>query len=353
MNFRRIGVLLKKDIRYGAANYFIIFAVVAPLLFTLVINLVFGTIFSGKPKLGLYDHGDSQVAIALSQMKSIGSQWYDSESEVREGVEAGKCDMGLILEADFDAKLREGRESKLVIYVWGESLIKHRAMIGSAIIHQIRSKTGSTLPIDVKTVVLGDSASVSIRERLLPMVVLLSIFIAGFVIPATSLVIEKEKRTAGALLTTPATVTELYFTKGLLGFFLSIVMGIGILALNQGFGPQPGLAVLILSLGAVMAVCVGLIVGSLINNIATMYTTVKLLGFFLYGPGIVKLFPKIPAWIGKLFPSYYVMNPIMELTQYNRGWSMIRTDVVILFFLDVIFIFITGFVAKHTKQMDA
>jgi len=210
-----------------------------------------------------------------------------------------------------------------------------------------------SLPVELETIALGDESAIPFKERMLPLVVLLSIFIAGFVIPATSLVEEKEKRTAGAILTTPATLADVYVTKGLIGFLLSMFMGTAILALNQGFGLQPGLTLLILALGGILACCVGLITGSFINDFATMYTVVKMMGIILYGPGIVSLFPKLPQWIGKCFPTYYVMNPIMAITLHNGNWPVIRTDVFILMGIILLMIIATGFIARRTQQMEA
>ena len=353
MNIRHIGILLGKEFRYGMTNYFFIFALIAPLLFTLVINLVFGTLLSGKPKLGIYDRGSSRVTGALGDMTSIRVKTFSSEESLKQAVASGKRDVGVVFETDFDERIKSGSKTRLTLYIWGESLLKDRAIIGSAIMHQVRPLSGAGLPVTIETVSLGDENAVSLKERMLPLVVLLSVFIAGFVIPSTSLVEEKEKRTAGAVLSTPVTVTELYLTKGLVGFVLSLFMGTSILALNQGFGTQPHLTMLILMLGAVMAACVGLMTGSLVGNIATMYTVIKMLGLVLYGPGIVALFPGLPTWIGKIFPTYYVMHPVMQISLHQAGWPDIRNEICILIGILVIMIAATGLIASRTRQMEA
>ena len=67
----------------------------------------------------------------------------------------------------------------------------------------IREVAGSPAPIDVETITVGEGESVPIVSRLLPLIVLMAVLIAGALTPATSLVEEKEKRTLTALLVTP------------------------------------------------------------------------------------------------------------------------------------------------------
>jgi hypothetical protein len=49
MSLRRIAILFARELRASAGNFLMIFAVVVPLVFTLLINLIFGDLFAGKP----------------------------------------------------------------------------------------------------------------------------------------------------------------------------------------------------------------------------------------------------------------------------------------------------------------
>jgi ABC-2 type transport system permease protein len=163
-------------------------------------------------------------------------------------------------------------------------------------------------------------------------------------------VYEKERRTIGAVLTTPATQTDVLVSKGLMGMSISVGMGIVTLALNQAFNEQIGLLVPILILGAVMACSVGLIVGALMRTVASTYTAIKSLNFAVYAPALVTMFPQIPAWIGKIFPTYYVMHPIMELARGGGDWSTISRDVYILIVIDIAFIAAVIALGRTTRQ---
>jgi len=152
---------------------------------------------------------------------------------------------------------------------------------------------------------------------------------------------EKQKRTIEAVLATPATQSDIFISKGLMGIMVSIVMGIAVLILNHAFNAQLGLIILILLLGA------------FIKDTASLFSAIKGLGIILYGPGIVYIFPQIPQWIGKFFPTYYVINPIMEITQKGGSWSTVNLDIFILIGITAVFCTIVGVIANKTRQQEA
>lgn len=353
MSIRRIAVLLKKEFKYGSRSYFFIFAIVAPIVFTLFVNLIFGSLFAGKPKLGILDHGDSRIVDSLRNMESIDLEEYESETELKAAVESGARDVGIVLQENFDSLIKNGESTRLTAYIWGESLLKDRAIAGTAVVSKIRDISGKKVPVDIITVSLGNEDAIPWKERFLPTIVLMAIFISGFAVPGTSLVNEKEKRTIGAVLITPVTQYEIFISKGLIGVIVSIMMGILILVLNQAFNAQLGLIILILLLGAILAGCIGLLIGAFMKDIASMYSVIKGLGAILYGPGIVAMFPQIPQWIGKLFPTYYVINPIMEIARKGGSWSTVKLDVFILIGIIAIFFAIVGVIANKTSQQIA
>ena len=352
MSIRRIGVLLRKELRYGFKSYIVIFAIVAPLIFTIFVNLLFGSLFSGKPKLGVTSQGHSQIVESLRNMESVDLKEYSSEIELKDAVETGARDVGVVLGEDFDSTIRRGELTRLTVYVWGESLLKDRAIIESAILYQIRDVSGEKAPVEITPISLGDAKSIPLKDRLLPLIVLMAIFISGFAIPSASLVDEKQKRTIGAVMSTPATQGDIFVSKGLMGIVVSLIMGILILVLNQAFNAHLSLIILILSLAAIMASCLGLIIGAFIKDTASLYSVIKGLGLVIYGPGIIKIFPQIPERVGKLFPTYYVINPIMEITREGGGWSTVSLDVYILIGIIAVFIVVVGVIIKNTRQQE-
>lgn len=331
MNMRRLVVLFRKDLIYGSRNIVFVFALVLPLVLSLVIGLLFGTLFNEKPKLGLVDTESSQLGAALQASEFLIVQRYDSEDALLSDLNSGAVEMGLVLPAGFDAAMQSGTVSDLTFFVWGQSLIKNRTTISAAVTDALVSLTGHETPITVNTVPVGDRAIVTWQERLLPLVVLMSVVIGGVMVPASSMVDEKQRRTLRALTTTPMTMAEVFLTKGLMGVLLAIFSGVAILTLNGGWGSQPALLLLVLALGGTLAAAFGVFLGARVKDITTLFATLKSMGILLYAPGIIGLFPEnIPQWIARIFPTYYIMQPVLDISQKGAGLADIAFDLLIL-----------------------
>ena len=340
MSPRRVGILLAKEFLYGSRSYMFIFSIVGPIVISVVISLALGTWLADTPKMGIYDEGDSQFVVMVQGLDSIESHEYDSVNALKQAVEDGKIDMGIILPSGFDDDVTQGKPAEIKAYIWGESLAKSRAIIGITISDTIRELAGQETPVEINTTILGEGASIPWNDRLLPFIVLVAIFLGGLMLPATSLATEKEKRTLPALTVTPVSLSDVFLAKGLLGFILSVFMGILILILNQAFGSQPLLLILVLVFGAIMAAELGMLLGAFVKDFATLFTIWKTAGIILFAPVFVFLFPQIPEWVGKIFPTYYILQPIVELSQLGGGWSDIATNTFILIGLDIVILIV-------------
>ncbi len=335
MSLRRVGILLAKEFLYGSRSYIFIFSIVGPIVISVVISLALGTWLADTPKLGIVDEGNSQFVTMIQGLDSIESREYDSVEDMKQAVEDGKVDMGIIVPSDFDDYIIEGEPTEIKAYIWGESLAKSRTIIGVTIADTIRELAGQEAPVEIITTTLGEDISIPWSDRLLPLIVLVAIFLGGLMLPATSLATEKEKRTLPALAVTPVSLNDIFLAKGLLGFILSVFMGIFILILNQAFGSEPLLLTLILVFGAIMAAELGMLLGAFVKDFSTLFTIWKTAGIILFAPVFVFLFPQIPEWVGKIFPTYYILQPIVELSQLGGGWSDIATNTFVLIGIDV------------------
>ncbi len=350
MSLKRVGILLGKELWQGPRSFIFVWALIMPIIISLVISLIFGTLFTEKPKLGLVDEGNSQLVAMAEQLSSVITKEYGSVAEIKQAVESGAVDVGMILPADFDSSVMQGEETELTTYIWGESLAKNRIILGATIANLVRELTGQEAPVEVKTITLGDEVSIPWNDRLLPLIVLMAVFLGGLFLPAASVIEEKEKRTLEALVITPASIGDVFIAKGLMGVILSLLMGVVILVLNQAFGNEPALLILVLTLGAIMAAEIGLLCGALMKDITTLFAVWKLGGILLFGPAIIYMFPQIPQWIGRFFPTYYLLQPIIDISQRGVGWSGVATNILILVGLDLLLIGVVVLVLRRTRQ---
>lgn len=350
MSIRRVAILLGKDFKYGSKGFVFIMAIVAPILISLVLNLVFGTFFSQTAKLGINDQGDSLLVNIVSASDSVQARTYASADDLMRAVEAGAVDMGVSLPENFDEDALSGNSIVLPAYVWGESLAKNRGILLASINSAVRQLAGQEVPVHIETTTLGDAQSVPWSDRLLPLVLLYAVTIGGIMVPASLMVDEKQKHTLTALAITPATLGDILAAKGLVGVILALVMSIVILLMNQAFGVQTGLLMIVLGLGAVLAALFGLVLGALVKEINTLFATIKGIGILLYAPVFVYMFPQIPQWIGKIFPTYYIVQPVVEISQQGGAWSDIVFEVSILAGLIVLMLVLTPLAARRLKQ---
>ena len=336
MSIRRIGVLLGKEIFQGPKNYIFVFAIVGPLVISFVISLIFGSLLSAKPRLGLFDEGNSQFAAVTQQLPSLTTNDFKSVSALKDAVERGSVDIGIVLPKDFDSVVEQGEPAEIKTFIWGESLVKNRIILGVTVANVVRQLTGQKLSIAIDTIALGEETLVSWTERLLPFVVLMTLFLGGLFFTATAIIEDKTKKTMVAVIVTPATPADVMFSKGVLGFVISIVMGVVILAVNRAFGVRPGLLLGLLALGTIMACEIGIICGIFIKDFSTLFAIWKSGGALLFGPAIVYMFPAIPQWIGKIFPTYYILQPIIEISVRSGAWADIAVHTYILIAINVV-----------------
>lgn len=351
MNFRRVAVLLGKEVVRGPRNFMFIIAVVIPIVLTLTVNLMFGTFFSSRARLGIVDEGNSRLPGLAAAVDSIHLKEYGSTAQLREAVADGAVDVGMVLSPDFDESLVAQEHTALSVFTWGESQLKHRAVLGTTVIALVREIAGQEIPVDIQTTTLGE-AVMPWEDRLLPFLVLMAVLIGGVMVSATSIVEERQNRTLKALIVTPATLGEVLAAKAILGVGLSSLMGALILMLNRAFGHEPLLLVIILVLGAIMAAAIGLLLGVLVKDINTLFATIKSMGIFLYAPALVYMFPEIPAWIGRVFPTYYLIQPVMEVAQEGAGWLAVLPDLAVLVVLIAVLLGVVSRVARRASQAE-
>jgi ABC-2 type transport system permease protein len=353
MNVKRVAILLRRELLQGPKSFIFLWSVVLPIVMSLVLSLVFGTLFSDKPRVGIADEDGSGLVSLAQESQAIILKQYGSAGDLEEAVRIGAVDFGVVLPEDFDSLVTQGQHVEITAYVWGESLAKHRVIAQVTLLDLVRELSGREAPVDITMNPLGDEASIPWSDRLLPLLVLMAVFVGGMFLPATSLVTEKQKRTLEALTVTPTTLREVFLAKGILGFIISLTMGLIILALNQAFGAQPALLVLMLALGAVMAAELGLILGSFVKDMSSLFAVWKFGGILLFGPALIYLFPEIPQWIGQVFPTYYLVEPVVRISQQGGGWPDIAAHVFVLIGLDVILIGVVALALGRMRRVMA
>ncbi len=312
MSPSRIWVILRKDLALGPRSPIFLYAVALPVVLTAVFQFAFGSLFEPEPRMAIVDDGASQITASVRDMEGISLTVLDSADDLRRGVEANDYDVGLVLPAGFDDAVRAGERPPLEMYVGGESLASNRLILSVTTIDLIRAVEGGAPPVDVELVQSGD-AGLPIAVRLVPVLVMFALFVAGAFVPASSMVDEKIRGTFTAILVTPARSGEVLAAKASLGVILAFSMSLATLLLNNAVGSNWAHLLVVVLLGAVFTALLGLLIGTVAKDGATLFTIVKSSGILIFGPVIFYLFPEWPQWIARLFPTYWVIDPIWRV----------------------------------------
>ena len=338
MNIKRIITIIQKDFTGGLGKTFFIMAIAVPIIMTLLVNLIFGKFFLGKPSLAVIDSGNIEMGNKIRSLESVIIKDIESEDQLQERIESGAIDGGIVLSKDFKEKLEKSELPKVKFYIGGESLASSRLVLATSLADLLREEVGSKLPIEIKEVTLGEASELPLKVKFIPLLIMYTIFIGGCTLPAALVVDEVEKKTVKAVTITSATLSELLSAKAIVGFFTSFIMGIITLLINQVFIGNIWLLIIFMLLGSFFAVELGLIIGSISKDLTTTWTYVKTLGFLIALPALLYLFPQVPEWISKLFPTYYLFNPIIEITQHAAKFVDVWNDILILLAFDIFFI---------------
>ena len=305
--------VMRKDLALGPRSPVFLYVIIMPLVATVLVRLVFGSLLDPVPRLGVVDEGTSQIAQAVRELEGIDVAFIESAVTLEQMVEANDLDAGLVLQAGFDEAVRAGEMPVLQLFIGGESLASNRIILSVTTADLVREVAGNPAPIEVEVTSIGDAGVFSIESRLVPLLAVVAVVMSGVFLPAMSLVEEKEARTLDALLVTPTQVFDVTASKGAMGFVLALTMGVVTLAINGAFGTDPLALTLVLILAALMAVEVGMILGAWAKDANGLMTVMKMGGILLYAPALFFIWPDLPQWIGRIFPTYYFLSPLFEV----------------------------------------
>lgn len=314
------ATILQRDIKLGPRSPFVLWALVIPVVITLLIQGVFGGLFAAEPRLVIVDDGNSQISTDAAELEGIEVSFVDSREEMLEMVEANDADAGLYLPTGFDQAIRNGEQPPLELYVGGESLASNRIILGVTTLELIRQVEGSEPPVDVVVTQLGEEG-VDLDLRLLPMILMMAVAVAAGFVPAASLVQEKEDRTLSALLVSPASMGDVLGAKGAFGVLLALVTGFATLLLNDAILGRAGTHLVILLVAALMMVELGLLLGMWAKDTNTMFASWKGGGILLFLPTVFYIWPDLPQWIGMLSPTYYFIDPAYRVISEGAAFS--------------------------------
>jgi ABC-type Na+ efflux pump permease subunit len=311
---RRVGTMLARELKLGPRSPVVLLAVVMPLLMTFLVASVFGGLLESQPRLGIYSPDPTAITAEAEATDGIRVVSYDTEAALRADVADHDLDAALVLPPGFDAAVESGAQVEVTYLVSGQTLASDRAVLAATVTALVRELAGGQSGVQVTVVTVGAEDYVPLGDRLIPLLVVYAVVVAALFVPAASILDERVKGTLNAILATPASMREVLASKALFASVLSILMGVVTLLINQAFSGEVLGILLSLTIGTVMLVQLGLILGLWVKDMNTLYTWIKAGGILIVLPGLLALFPTLPEWIAKVAPTYYFLQPIYDLS---------------------------------------
>ena len=350
MNGRNVMAIAGKEFRVGPRGLMFVFLVLFPFLITFLIRLIFGDLLAPAPRLGIVDEGSSRIIELARTDAELEVTVYPSVERLHDAVAGNDEDAGLVLQPDFDRLVRSGAMPELQLVTSGQADEIDAAVIAVTVINIVRQTAGQPAPVEVIQVTLGEGPTVPLEERFVPLLVLIAVAFGGVFLPAATIVQEREARTLQALLVTPLRVEEVMLGKGIVGFLLAFGVGAVTLLINGGLSVQNLEVLVVIAVAALMSVEIGLMLGAAVSNMGTLFSVWKSGGVVLFAPAILFLFPGVPEWIARVFPTYYFLGPLQQIVVHGARLAGQSLDLGIALAICAALAVVTGALSRRMES---
>ncbi len=346
-----IKAITRKDALAAMRNKLILFAVIFSVIFAVIYYVMPSTV-EETFDVALYDGSSSQLFPPVSEleMEGIHIVFFTSGEEFEKAVEEEDYVAGIALPENFDFQLLSGKQPTITLYFKSDVPESVRTSIEYFIQMAIEYVALGKQPIDIETEMLGEDMAgehIPLREQAIPLFIVMALMMEMWTI-STLIVEESAFGTMRAVLVTPASPSDVIMAKGALGIIYSFFVAVSILILTQSVRGNLPVLFLGIFLGAVMAVSMGLFLGSLTKNILGSYIYVAIPLLVLMIPAMLIFVPDVSLSIVKVIPTYYLANAINQILNSGAGLVGVWKDFLIIAGFDTVF-FVLGVYALRRR----
>lgn len=249
-----------------------------------------------SPNVLLYDAGNSTLVALLENSPAL-KVWsgYRSEAQLKEKLAGGQVpELGLAIPADFDAS----GEDTLQGYVLHWVSEKDASALKRLVEEEILRLTGRPVSIRLEGNLVYAQPDSSGLGMLAGLGMVFATLMVGVSLVPNLILEEKQSRTIDALLVSPAGPVHVTLAKAIAGlFYAAATMGIA-LALNLRLITHWWLTVCIALCGALFAVALGLLLGSLFETRQQLTMVAWFVVIPLFLPLMLAMLKNLlPAWL--------------------------------------------------------
>lgn len=323
MNPSCIKAIVRKDSIAALRNKLIVLGIFAGILFSAMYYALPSTV-EETYEVALYDEGSSQLVAQVFEPAGMQISLFGSKKKFEKAVEEEEYAAGILLPKNFDSQLLAGEQPVITLYLTSNLPESTRTSIEHFMQMAVEYVVLGEQPMGIETEMLGEDKAgerIPLREQSLPFFIVFALMMEMWTI-STLIVEESAFETMKAVLVTPASPSDVIISKGIVGVGYSLIVAVSILILTQSMRGNLPVLFLGVLLGAVMAVSMGLFLGSLTKNILGSYIYVAIPLFIFILPGMFIFVPGVSLSIVKAIPTYYLADAFEQVL--NRGGGLVE-----------------------------
>ena len=346
MHFRIIRAIARKDALDLILNKQTLVMLMTPIIMSFLF-LFLGNLISGSAtEILVYDPGyQASKPVSVEQvLKGAFSNGHitlaSSAQEVTDAFgpngtqKKSPYAVGLVVPANFEADLREGKQPALQLYIDGDDVSNQQSLLLQSAVANYSRAVVSPTPITLNTSTINPPASKSVGDALAgfyALTALLSSFFIGMSVAPGLIIEEKEKKTLRMLMVSPASWADVITAKLLVALAYQLVLSLVVLGIIKGFTGQVPLVLLFALLGSLFSVSLGALAGSIFKSHAAAGAFGGL-GVFIF---ITPLFFSDLIGFGgnnpfsqiiKVLPAYWLGDGVIKALQSRATLDTILVD---------------------------
>ena len=296
----------------------------------------------------------------------------NSESELRNLIDAGSARAGIIIPPDYSSRLAAGRPAQVAFIIDGsDPAIAGTTLAAATLIGQARATALSVERLAARGLAVAAAPAIEVRTRvwynpdliaayyMIPAVVGLILQFLTVILTATAIVRERERGTIEQLIVTPLRASELIVGKLAPYVLIAFIDTIEILAggvLLFGVPINGSLPLLLVLSGLFLISNLG--VGLLISTITSTQQEAIIVAIFYNLPSIflsgfiypVAAMPRVLQFVSHAIPLRYYLIVVRGIVLKGVGMPALWPEVIALSIFAVVVI--TGAVTRFKKRLD-
>ena len=296
----------------------------------------------------------------------------NSESELRNLIDAGSARAGIIIPPDYSSRLAAGRPAQVAFIIDGsDPAIAGTTLAAATLIGQARATALSVERLAARGLAVAAAPAIEVRTRvwynpdliaayyMIPAVVGLILQFLTVILTATAIVRERERGTIEQLIVTPLRASELIVGKLAPYILIAFIDTIEILAggvLLFGVPINGSLPLLLVLSGLFLISNLG--VGLLISTITSTQQEAIIVAIFYNLPSIflsgfiypVAAMPRVLQFVSHAIPLRYYLIVVRGIVLKGVGMPALWPEVIALSIFAVVVI--TSAATRFKKRLD-